>query len=266
MSSVNMLGITPRPDADLKNNFSTTQSIPLAEEKLSRIHADEAQPVQLSKEAIEKNQKEILQVRNRDLKSNLSQQNLIVNDIDKYFSKLQLHSSMSDLDMGGLISEALQVPGGSGNSTTLSMDLTATKAKLDYLVNKFVPSEHHSESFLEVDAYISKKASDNDNVIEKLTSASLEIAIQYNRGSDAIYYKQQVDLLDIGQQNSQIERNKMLSLPNSTSDSSSWLSGLHRIIDSNADDAFSKNIERAHITKLTQQWTKFTELVGKLSS
>ncbi|MFC0139515.1 hypothetical protein ACFFJN_05170 [Erwinia mallotivora] len=53
-------------------------------------------------------------------------------------------------------------------------------------------------------------------------------------------FSQQLDLLSSGQHETQTERSAMLSLTNSTSDSSSWFSGLHQMVNANDDADFLK--------------------------
>lgn len=178
MSSVSVTDLSQTQNDVFKKTVNLSTSITLSQEKIERMRAGEtpANP-QLSQEAIDKSEKEMLQTRNSIIELNQSKTNAIVNDIDTYFSGMLSQSSLSSLDMGGLISEALQTPGGSGNSTTLSMDLSLTRANL--LAQKFVPSEHQAASVAEINNYLAKKTDDQDDIVKDMTSRSLAIAKQY---------------------------------------------------------------------------------------
>ncbi|MEC5319265.1 hypothetical protein VSX61_09975 [Brenneria populi subsp. brevivirga] len=266
MGSVSTLGITQTQPDVFEKSINSPASIILSQEKVSRIHAGETPATQLSQEAIDKSQKELLQTRNSIIELNKSQTNAVVNDIDTFFSGMLTHSSVSSSDMGGLISEALQTPGGSGNSTTISMDLSLTQAKLNHLVEKFIPSEYQAATFSEISDYVYEKASAQDDILKEMTSRSLAIAKQYGDQSGVNNFSEQLDLLDSGQHVTQTERNDMLSLTNSTTDSSSWFSGLRQSVNMNNDTDFFKNIETSHINQLQQQWKKFTSILSNLSS
>ncbi|EXU74123.1 hypothetical protein [Erwinia mallotivora] len=264
MSSISTTGMA-QSDVFSKP-VNTATSLVLSEEKISQIKAGETPAIQLSQEATEKSQQALLQSRNSIIALTKSQTNAVTNDVDTFFSGMLTHSTASSADMGGLISEALQTPGGSGNSTTNSMDLSLTQAKLNYLVEKFVPAEYQAATRSEINNYVTSKATGQDEILKDMTSRSLAIAQQYGDQEGVKNFSQQLDLLSSGQHETQTERSAMLSLTNSTSDSSSWFSGLHQMVNENDDADFFKSIESSHITQLQQQWEKFTSMVNSFSS
>lgn len=263
MSNINVQVITQTDVFEKKLNTPT--SFVLSQETISRIHSEEKPASQLSQEAIDKNLKELLQARNSTIEINKSQTNAVVNDIDTFFSGMLSHSSVSSLDMGGLISKAIQAPGGSGNSTTMSMDLSVTQAKLNYLVQEFIPSQYQADTLSEVKNYVYSKASAQDELSKDTTRQSLVIAKQQGNLSDEEYLSGQLDLLNAGQHITQTERNDMLSLTSSTTDSSTWFSELRQIVSLNNDTDFFKTIETSHINQLQQEWNQFTDLVSHSS-
>ena len=266
MSSVSVTDLSQTQTDVFKKPVNTPVSIPLSQEKIERMRAGET-PVtpQLSQDAIDKSQKALLQARNTNIELNTSKANAIVNDIDTYFSGMLSHSSLSSLDMGGLISEALQTPDGSGNSTTLSMDLSLTQAKLNLLVQKFVPTEHQAASVAEINHYLAKKTDDQDDIVKDMTSRSLAIAKQYGDTAGEKSLSEQLLQLNAGQHETQNERRDMLSLTNSTTDSSAWFSGLRQGIGTRNDADFFKDIASGHVAKLQQQWATFMQSVNAIA-
>lgn len=268
MRSVSVTERNQTPTDVFKKSSYLSTSIPLSQDKINRLLAGEepAASTQLSQQAMEQSQKEVLQARNSIIELNQNKTNAVVNDIDTYFSGMLSHSSLSSLDMGGLISEALQTPGGQGNSTTMSMDLSLTQAKLNYLVQKFTPAEQQAAGFSEINNYIAQKASAQDAVLKDLTSASLAIAKQTGDKEGETGFSQQLDLLNAGQHASQNERRDMLSLTRSTSDSAAWFSGLRQMSRTSDDADFFKDITSSHVAALQQQWNTFMQSVAAIAA
>lgn len=267
MSSVSVTDLSQTQNDVFKKPVNLPTTITLSQEKIERIRAGEtpANP-QLSQEAIDKSEKEMLQTRNSIIELNQSKTNAIVNDIDTYFSGMLSQSSLSSLDMGGLISEALQTPGGSGNSTTLSMDLSLTQAKLNFLAQKFVPIEHQAASVAEINNYLAKKTDDQDDIVKDMTSRSLAIAKQYGDTAGEKSLSEQLMQLNAGQHETQNERRDMLSLTNSITDSSVWFTGLRQRSGAGNETDFFKDIASSHVAKLQQQWEKFTTMVSVITA
>lgn len=268
MSSVSVTERNQTQTDVFKNNSHLPTSISLSQDKLNRLLAGEepAASTQLSQQAMEQSQKEVLQARNSIIELNQSKTNAVVNDIDTYFSGMLSQSSLSSLDMGGLISEALQTPDGQGNSTTMSMDLSLTQAKLNYLLQKFIPAEQQAAAFTEINDYISQKSSAQDAVLKDLTSASRAIAKQTGDKEGETHFSQQLDLLNAGQHATQNERRDMLSLTKGTSDSAAWFSGLYQMSRTSDDADFFKDIASSHVAALQQQWNTFLQRVAVITA
>ncbi len=246
--------------------FSKQENIPrsivLTKAQVSQLISDaESVTPQLSQEAIDKNMKEVVASRNSIIEKTRSPVNNIINDVDTYFSSTLSYSSLPETSMSSLISDALQSYSGSGNSTTLSMDLAVTKGMLTKLVQSFVPEEHQAQSFSEVEKFVSARASEQDEILRDLTSRSLDIARQYGSQSDKDYYQQQLDLLGSGQHDTQKERDAMLTLT-STDSTAGWLSGLTQMVSKSNDSDFFKSISNEHISELKSRLEQF---MNKLS-
>lgn len=234
------------------------KTIPLARETVNRLIADApSSTTQLSKEAIDKNLKEVIQIRNSTIEKNRSTTNGITNDIDTWFSALQSHSSLSKTDMSGLISDALHSYTGSGNSTTLSMDLAVTQGMLNKLVERFVPADQQAESYREVEKFVSDKASAQDAVLQDLTQRSLDIARQYGDTAGVTQFEQQLDSISHGEHATQKERDAMLSITDTTASSAGWLSAFTQLVHNSGDNDFFKRISYDHISQLATRIEQF---------
>lgn len=259
ISSVGIVGA--EVDAFSKQEH-LAKSIVLTKEQVSQlISGAKSVTPQLSQEAIDKNLKEVLASRNSTIEMSKIPVNSIINDVDTNFSSTLSHSSLPEIAMSSLISDALQSYSGSGNSTTLSMDLAVAKGMLTKLVQSFIPEEYQAQSFSEVEKFVSAKASAQDEILRDLTSTSLDIARQYGNQSDKDYYQHQLDLLGSGQHDTQKERDAMLTLTSSDS-TIGWLSGLTQIVSKSNDSDFFKSISNEHISELKSRLEQF---MNKLS-
>lgn len=237
---------------------SLPKTIPLSKETVNRLISDApSATTQLSKEAIDKNLKEVIQIRNSTLEKSSSATNGITNEIDTYFSALQSHSSLSRTDMSGLISDALQSYTGSGNSTTLSMDLAVTQGMLNKLVERFVPSDKQAESYREVEKFVSDKVTAEDAILQDLTQRSLNIARQYGDTAGVTQFQQQLDSISYGQHATQKERDAMLNITGHTESSAGWLSAFTQGVNNSGDSDFFKRISYDHITQLATRIAQF---------
>ena len=260
VSSLNINGISADLSAKAERYGG---NISLAQEDVSLLKANVGTLTpSLSQEAIEKSMNDLLQSRNSIIIQSRSQVNGISNDVDSYFSSLQADSSLSPEEMSGLIAGALQSYDGSGNSTTLSMDLAVTKGMLRKLVKSFVPEAAQAQSFSEVDRFISAKKKAQDELLRDMTSRSLDIARQYGTQSDQQYFEQQLELLSAGTHDTQNQRAQMLSVTESSDDSSAWLSALAQTINKNDDSDFFKNISAEHINGLKIRIKAFANKFG----
>lgn len=256
ISSVKTVGA----EADVfRKQENIPKSIVLTKAQMSQLISDaESVTPQLSQEALDKNLKEVVTSRNSIIEMTKSPDNGIINDVDTYFSSTLSHSSLSETHMGSLIADALQSYSGSGNSTTLSMDLAVTKGMLTKLVQSFVPEEYQAQSFSEVEKFVSAKVSAQDEILRDLTSRSLDIARQYGNQSDKDYYQQQLDLLGTGQHKTQQERDAMMTLTARSDNTTEWLSGLTQMVSKSNDSDFFKSISNEHISEMKSRLEQFT--------
>lgn len=260
ISSVNIDVIIPdlsvKPERQVGDILLTEQDV-----SLLKAGVDTVTP-SLSQEAIDKSMNDLLESRNNIISQSRSQVNGIRNDVDTYFSSLQADSSLAREEMSGLIAEALQSYDGSGNSTTLSMDLAVAKVMLTRLVSSFVPEAAQAQSLSEVDKFISAKVNAQDDLLRDMTSRSLDIARQYGNQSDQQYFQKQLELISAGTHDSQKERAQMLSITDSSDDSEIWLSALAQMINKNHDSDFFKNISAEHINDLKTRIKVFTDKIS----
>lgn len=238
------------------------ETIPLSKETVNRLLSGApSATTQLSREAIDKNQKEVILIRNSIIEKSSSATNGITNDIDTWFSALQSHASLSRTDMSGLISDALQSYNGSGNSTTLSMDLAVTRGMLNKLVERFVPADHQAESYREVEKFVSGKVTEQDTILQDLTQRSLDIARQYGDTAGVTQYQQQLDSISHGQHETQKERDAMLNITGTTASSAGWLSGFRQMVSQSSDPDFFKRISYDHLSQLGSRIEQFVNKV-----
>jgi len=168
--------------------------------------------------------------------------------------------------MGSLVGKAITSPDDSGDAVTQSMDLAMSKAKLNSLVDKFIPAEYRQEAAAKVDSYIQKKTAESDNIRTSLNQAALAAARQAGDAEGINNAQHQLDLLSSGLHPSQTQRREMLDLA-SSSDSSDWFSGFHATV-SQGSSASSPyySIELEHISKLQTQWDTFMAEVSRQAS
>ncbi|PZL91717.1 hypothetical protein CKF43_16785 [Pantoea graminicola] len=242
--------------------FSKQQSLPrtitLTQEQVSKLidPAPSALP-QLSQAARDKNLSEVVQLRNGIMDKSRAATHGITNEIDTWFSALQSDATLSATDMSGLISDALQSYSGSGNSTTLSMDLAVTKGMLNKLVERFVPGEKQADSFREVAKFVADKVKTQDTLLHDLTRQSLDIARQYGDSAGVNQFQQQLDLLSRGEHETQKERDALFSLTDATDSSAGWLSGFRQMVSQSSDSDFFKSISYDHIAQLGSHIAQF---------
>ncbi|WP_288474824.1 hypothetical protein [uncultured Pantoea sp.] len=237
---------------------SLPKTIPLTKEQVSRVidTAPSALP-QLSQAARDKNLNEVIQLRNGILDQSRAVTNGIINDIDTGFAALQSDATLSETDMAGLISDALQSYSGSGNTTTLSMDLAVTKGMLNKLVERFVPEEKQADSYREVAKFVADKVRAQDTLLHDLTQQSLDIARQYGDSAGVNQFQQQRDLLSRGEHETQKERDTLFSLTDTSGSSAGWLSGFRQVVSQSSDSDFFKSISYDHIAQLGSRIAQF---------
>ncbi|WP_313656274.1 hypothetical protein [Pantoea sp.] len=234
------------------------KTIALTKEQVSRLidPAPSALP-QLSQAARDKNLNEVIQLRNGIINKSGPATNGITNAIDTHFSALQSDATLSKADMAGLISDALQSYSGSGNSTTLSMDLAVTKGMLNKLVERFVPQEKQADSYREVAKFVEDKVKAQDTLLHDLTQQSLDIARQNGDSAGVNQFQQQLDLLSRGAHDTQKERDTLFSLTDTPGSSAGWLTGFRQVVSQSSDSDFFKRISYDHIAQLESRIAQF---------
>lgn len=236
----------------------TPVSIPLSKEAVNRLIANApSATAHLSQEATDKSLKDVIQLRNSTIEKSSRPTNGITNDIDTYFSALQSSTTISKADMSGLISDALQSYSGSGNTTTLSMDLAVTQGMLNKLVERFVPQEKQAESYREVSKFVSDKVTAQDTILQNITQQSLDIARQYGDKAGVNQFQQQLDQISRGQHETQKERDTLFSITESNGNSTEWLSGFRQMVSQSGDSDFFKRISYDHISQLESRIAQF---------
>ncbi|ELY6247325.1 hypothetical protein SNQ22_003739 [Cronobacter universalis] len=177
------------------------------------------------------------------------------------FSKL---STLSSLDMGALLSEALSTPAAStSNSTTSDMDLAMQQAKLSYLVAQYVPQENQAKAQDIVTAWMTKKTAAQDDEMKTMTQAFIDIAKQNGDMASIKEYENQLSLLEAGKGESQKARNGMLAVTATSSSAPEWFSGFMRKVNESQDPTPVKQLEKDHIDALKSQWNTFLARVSK---
>jgi len=245
----------------------TSETIALSPEKVKKIGAGEEPLPQISTEAREKAVKAALDNRNETLAKENKHSLFVLNeDIGPVAFYLESKSGLSPLEMGSLVGKAITSPDDSGDAVTQSMDLAMSKAKLNSLVDKFIPAEYRQEAAAKVDSYIQKKTAESDNIRTSLNQAALAAARQAGDAEGINNAQHQLDLLSSGLHPSQTQRREMLDLA-SSSDSSDWFSGFHATV-SQGSSASSPyySIELEHISKLQTQWDTFMAEVSRQAS
>ncbi|ELY4524692.1 hypothetical protein ACI0ZS_003125 [Cronobacter turicensis] len=179
------------------------------------------------------------------------------------FSKL---STLSSLDMGSLLSEALNTPSASTtNSTTSDMDLAMQQGKLNYLVTQFVPQENQAKAQEMVSGWLAKKTAAQDDMMKTMTKAFIDIAKQNGDMASMKQSEAQLSLLDAGKSASQKARSSMLAVTATSSSAPEWFSGFVSNVNASQDPASVKQLEKAHIDALKSQWDTFLARIGSVT-
>ncbi|EOC1348264.1 hypothetical protein ACI093_003371 [Cronobacter turicensis] len=220
-----------------------------------------------SKEEQEKNLQNLLAQRRAVLEqqANSSVPGIVLHsEISDNFADFSTLSTLSSLDMGSLLSEALNTPAAStSNSTTGDMDLAMQQAKLNYLVAQYVPQENQAKAQDIVTAWMTKKTAAQDDMMKTMTKAFIDIAKQNGDMASVKQSEDQLSLLDAGKSESQKARNDMLAVTATSSSAPEWFSGFMRKVNESQDPASVKQLEKAHIDALKSQWDIFLARVSK---
>nr|WP_208091955.1 hypothetical protein [Cronobacter turicensis] len=220
-----------------------------------------------SKEEQEKNLQNLLAQRRAVLEqqANSSVPGIILHsEISDNFADFSTLSTLSSLDMGSLLSEALNTPAAStSNSTTGDMDLAMQQAKLNYIVTQYVPQENQAKAQEMVSGWLAKKTAAQDDMMKTMTKAFIDIAKQNGDMASVKQSEDQLSLLDAGKSESQKARNDMLAVTATSSSAPEWFSGFMRKVNESQDPASVKQLEKAHIDALKSQWDIFLARVSK---
>lgn len=222
---------------------------------------------EISQEARDKALKEVAKTKSQMIQAQASH-SLLINDpqIGELVKALEDSTPSGINDMAGLISTALTAPAGSGTANTLSQDLALSKAKLNYLVTKFIPPAQQDAAGALVDRYVEQKAQGQDDVYIALKKTQLDIDKQTGNGEQA-QTQQALDALQQGQAALQTQRNAMLHLVDDTTDSAAWFTALRQTLPASSSDYDpGHRIELAHIDSLQAQWEAFTADVARLTA
>ncbi|WP_343463914.1 hypothetical protein [Pantoea sp.] len=222
---------------------------------------------EISQEAREKALREVANTKSQMIQAQASH-SLLINDpqIGEWVNAIEDHAPIGINDMAGLISTALNAPAGSGTANTLSQDLALSKAKLNYLVTKFIPPAQQDAAGALVDRYIEQKTQGQDNVYIALKKTQLAIDKQTGNGEET-QTQQALDALQHGQAALQTQRSAMLHLVDDTTNSADWFTTLRQTLPASSGDYDpGHSIELAHIDALQAQWEAFTAEVARLTA
>ena len=255
--------------SDYYTRKKAPETVAISTDKASAVQSGSDTPVNAgqSKEEREKSLQNMLAQRRAVLEqqANSSVPGLVlhseINDNFADFSKL---STLSSLDRGSLLSEALNTPAAStSNSTTSDMDLAMQQAKLNYLVAKYVPQENQAKAQDIVTAWMTKKTAARDDEMKTMTQAFIDIAKQNGDMASLKEYENQLSLLQAGKGESQKARNDILAVTASSSSAPQWFSGFMSKVNESRDPTPVKQLEKAHVDALKSQWDMFLARVSK---
>ncbi|EOI5798835.1 hypothetical protein ACMS1M_002996 [Cronobacter dublinensis] len=174
-------------------------------------------------------------------------------------------SNLSGLDMGTLLSEALNAPDSSANTATSDMDLAMKQAKLNYIVSNYVPQENQAKAQTMVSDWLSKQSAGQDDVMKTMTKAFIDIAKQTGDMASVKQYDNQLSQLDAGKHESQTRRAETLAITSQMSTPSAWFAGFASKVNESQDPASVKQLEKAHIDALKSQWDLFLARAGNVN-
>ncbi|EOC0587723.1 hypothetical protein ACI01G_002917 [Cronobacter sakazakii] len=255
--------------SDYYTRKKAPETVAISADKASAVQSGSDTPVNAgqSKEEREKSLQNMLAQRRAVLEqqANSSVPGLVlhseINDNFADFSKL---STLSSLDMGSLLSEALNTPAAStSNSTTSDMDLAMQQAKLNYLVAKYVPQENQAKAQDIVTAWMTKKTAARDDEMKTMTQAFIDIAKQNGDMASVKQYENQLSLLEAGKGESQKARNDILAVTAGSTSAPEWFSGFMSKVNESRDPTPVKQLEKAHVDALKAQWDTFLARVSK---
>ena len=256
---------TPNPGGK-ESTTESSISVSLSEEALARVAQSKPQP---TKEESEKVAREMAALRNANMASHATGPSLAsafygdpatANDAVSFIDFFY-HSNISADDMATALHQALTSPQGSGDETTLGMDVAMTQAKLNYVVDKFVTADYQQQARDFVAGFVAKKGEQADQTNRAVLSQSAALAQSPGDSGQAKQSQQAIEQLDAGTHASQLDRKAMLAITADGRDSNSWFAQMNQRVESSGSLPFITALEKNHLSALQQQWTQFTTLL-----
>lgn len=256
---------TPNPGGK-ESVTESSISVSLSEEALARVAQSKPQP---TKEESEKVAREMAALRNANMASHATGPSLAsafygdpatANDAVSFIDFFY-HSNISADDMATALHQALTSPQGSGDETTLGMDVAMTQAKLNYVVDKFVTADYQQQARDFVAGFVTKKGEQADQTNRAVLSQSAALAQSPGDSGQAKQSQQAIEQLDAGTHASQLDRKAMLAITADGRDSNSWFAQMNQRVENSGSLPFITALEKNHLSALQQQWTQFTTLL-----
>lgn len=256
---------TPNPGGK-ESTTESSISVSLSEEALARVAQSKPQP---TKEESEKVAREMAALRNANMASHATGPSLAsafygdpatANDAVSFIDFFY-HSNISADDMATALHQALTSPQGSGDETTLGMDVAMTQAKLNYVVDKFVTADYQQQARDFVAGFVAKKGEQADQTNRAALSQSAALAQSLGDSGQAKQSQQAIEQLDAGTHASQLDRKAMLAITADARDSNSWFAQMNQRVENSGSLPFITALEKNHLSALQQQWTQFTTLL-----
>lgn len=256
---------TPNPGGK-ESTTESSISVSLSEEALARVAQSKPQP---TKEESEKVAREMAALRNANMASHATGPSLAsafygdpatANDAVSFIDFFY-HSNISADDMATALHQALTSPQGSGDETTLGMDVAMTQAKLNYVVDKFVTADYQQQARDFVAGFVAKKGEQADQTNRAALSQSAALAQSLGDSGQAKQSQQEIEQLDAGTHASQLDRKAMLAITADGRDSNSWFAQMNQRVENSGSLPFITALEKNHLSALQQQWTQFTTLL-----
>ena len=241
-------------------------SVSISAEALARGAESQPKP---TKEQSEKVAREMAVLRNNDMASYARGPSLAgafygdpatANDAVSFIDFFQ-HSTINADDMATALHQALTSPQGSGDETTLGMDVAMTQAKLNYVVDKFVSADYQQQARDFVAGFVAKKGEQADQTNRAALTQSAALAQSMGDTAQAKQSQQAIEQLDAGTHSSQTDRKAMLAITANADDSSSWFAQMNQRVENSGSLPFVTALEKNHIGALQQQWSQFTTLL-----
>jgi len=241
-------------------------SVSISEEALARGAESQPKP---TREQSEKAAREMAVVRNNDMASYARGPSLAsafygdpatANDAVSFIEFFQ-HATINADVMATALHQALTSPQGSGDETTLGMDVAMTQAKLNYVVDKFVSADYQQQARDFVAGFVAKKGEQADQTNRAALTQSAALAQSLGDTGQAKQSQQAIEQLDAGTHASQTDRKAMLAITNA-GESDSWFAQMNQRVENSGSLPFITALEKSHLGALQQQWTQFTTLLN----